>query len=400
MTVVEMPARASSRPNSAGPSRVVIRSLQIGMGWFPEQPGGLDRYYHELLRQLPLVGVDHRGLVAGTDRASRETCGTVSAFAPAGASLLERWRQERAAADKLLEEWQPQLVVAHFALYLLPVLRQIRHLPLVVHFHGPWADESEREGAGRLSVWMRRRIEKHAYRKAKAFIVLSEAFKRVLHIRYGVDRDKIHVVPGGVNLTKFRLPESRTDARQKLGWPTGRTIVLCVRRLASRMGLEDLIDAAERLRHEYPELLVLIAGDGRLREQLHARIREREAEQHVRLLGFIPDELLAYAYRAADMTIVPSAALEGFGLTAVESLAAGTPTLVAPVGGLPEVVRDLTAELVLPASGADAIAEGLSRVLAGQVCLPSDSECRHYAAQFDWPVIAARVKRIYDASLQ
>lgn len=64
-------------------------------------------------------------------------------------------------------------------------------------------------------------------------------------------------------------------------------------------------------------------------------IVDRGLSDNVELLGFVPDDLLPHIYRAADLSIVPTQALEGFGLIALEALAAGTPVIVSPVGGPP-----------------------------------------------------------------
>ena len=116
----------------------------------------------------------------------------------------------------------------------------------------------------------------------------------------------------------------------------------------------------------------------------------------MRFLGFGADQELPAAYRAADLTVVPSVAAEGFGLIVVESLADGTPVLVTPVGGLPEVVRELSPEMVLPATGACSLAEGLTTALAGELALPDSEAARTYArARYDWPVVAACVRDVY-----
>jgi glycosyltransferase involved in cell wall biosynthesis len=150
------------------------------------------------------------------------------------------------------------------------------------------------------------------------------------------------------------------------------------------------------VRRRAPDALLLIAGKGALSGELEARVRSLGLEGNVRLLGFVPDEDLPIAYRAADLSIVPTVALEGFGLIAVESLAAGTPVLVTPVGGLPEVVSDLSANLVLPGSGAGDLADGLAAALMGELTLPDAGTCQSYARdRYDWPVIAARTRDVY-----
>jgi glycosyltransferase involved in cell wall biosynthesis len=115
----------------------------------------------------------------------------------------------------------------------------------------------------------------------------------------------------------------------------------------------------------------------------------------VHFAGHLSEEQLPLAYRAADCVVVPSVALEGFGLTVVEALACGTPALVTPVGGLPEVVRDLDPALVLEASTPDAIARGLAAALRGDVPLPDSDACVDYARRFGWQTIAAQVRDVY-----
>jgi glycosyltransferase involved in cell wall biosynthesis len=122
--------------------------------------------------------------------------------------------------------------------------------------------------------------------------------------------------------------------------------------------------------------------------------------ESVKLLGYVPDADLPLAYRAADITIVPSTSLEGFGLVAAESLAAGTPAVVTPVGGLPEVVRGLAPQWVLAGTAATDLAEGIIGALTGRLGGPGPDACAAYArANFDWPVIAARVRGVYAEAL-
>jgi glycosyltransferase involved in cell wall biosynthesis len=170
-----------------------------------------------------------------------------------------------------------------------------------------------------------------------------------------------------------------------------------VRRLVRRVGVDTLVDAAAALRARVPEALVLIAGRGPLREELEARIVARGLANHVRLLGFVADDALPLAYRAADLTVVPSAALEGFGLVTVESLAAGTPCVVTPVGGLVDVVSPLAPQLVSRSPSAADIADTLADALLGRIPLPGAAGCASYAREgFDWPVVVARVRRVYE----
>jgi glycosyltransferase involved in cell wall biosynthesis len=381
--------------------RTLVRTLQVGMVWFPERPGGLNRVYYELARHLPDAGVEVRGLVAGTTAVSAESAGTIEGFAPHSRGLTPRlvalFRRGRA----LVRSDRQRLVVSHFALYTYPLLGALGKRPLVVHFQGPWGLEGRAERQGGIAVAAKTAVERAVYRRASAFVVLSTPFGRILEERFGVPHERIHVIPGGVDVDRFNIPESREVCRERLGWPADRKIVLAVRRLTRRMGLDVLIESVARLRERVPSVLVLIAGRGAIAAELEDRIRRLGLQDNVCLVGFVADELLPHAYRAADLSVVPSVALEGFGLIVAESFAAGTPCLVTPVGGLPEAVQGLSPHLVLAGASSAVIADGLADALTGVLPLPSAAECLAFAREhYDWPVIAARVREVYEGAMR
>jgi len=382
---------------AAAPARPgALRALSIGMTWVPEQPAnGLDRGYYEHVRHLPPAGVSVRGLVAGTPDVERQSGGAVRAFASDKASLVTRVMRLRRAVRQELVQFDPDVVIAHFALHGAPAVDLFRR-PLVVHFHGPWAAESAVEGGSGMSVAMKRVLEKRLYRHATRFVVLSKAFRKLLIEGYGVDEARVRIVPGGVDVQAFDLGVPRDEARNRLGWPADRRIILSVRRLMRRMGLEGLIEAMEAVRQSAPGSLLLIAGRGPHAAALQAEIDARGLGDHARLLGFVPDEHLPLAYAAADISVMPTVALEGFGLPTVESLASGTPVLVTPQGGLPEVVTDLDPQLVCEDVSAGALAERIGDVFSGRVVLPTAEACRSYArAGFSWESVARRLAVVY-----
>jgi glycosyltransferase involved in cell wall biosynthesis len=370
-----------------------LRTLQLGMGWFPQTAGGCNRVYFNLMNRLPDAGVLTDGIVAGNDPLDCEAV-KVAAFARNDAPLPFRLLKARNAI-RARDTSRYDLACSHFALYTLPMLDALRSVPLVVHFHGPWAAEGvvqgDRQIIQRAKLW----VERQVYSQAVHFIVLSTAFARLLAETYGVAEHRISIVPGGVECARFETDLSKADARHQLGFPQDRPVVFVVRRLAPRMGLHDLITAVARVRTRIPDVMLLLAGKGPMRERLEQQIQALGIGDNVRLLGFLPDEDLPLAYRAADLSVVPTAALEGFGLVAAEALAAGVPPLVTPVGGLPEVVRALSADLVLPSTGAAALADGIISALVGQMRLPTSTECREFARRYDWSEIAVQTAAIY-----
>ncbi|MFN8651092.1 MAG: glycosyltransferase family 4 protein [Gemmatimonadales bacterium] len=371
-----------------------LHTLQLGKGWFPEQSGGLNRYYHELLRHLPATGVEVTGLVAGSHGVTTQSAGVVRAFAPSEASLAARFSQVRHEVARALRDHPGSVVASHFALYAAPCIDLLREHPVVVHFHGPWARESRTEGAGRLATGLKYCLERLVYRQGSRFVVLSHAFGRLLAEEHGVDPGRIDVIPGGVDTARFAPEHTRDEARRRLDWPGDRPVALVVRRLVRRMGLEDLVEAVRRARRAVPDLLVIIAGSGPLRGELAHRAAD--LADHVRLVGYLPDADLPLAFRAADFSIVPSVALEGFGLIVAESLAAGTPVLVTDVGGLPETLAGFAEACIIRDRSPLGMAAALADAVQGRLPLPSADACvRHARQRFDWTVIAAQVRDSY-----
>ena len=370
--------------------------LEIGM--HATTHGGLDRFFHVgLVRTLTIRAIPHQAFVFGSPSPDASNATSLGPFALAAPRRL--WRIRRGAQAYLAGKINP-LIVTHFALYALPILDQLLLLPHVVHFQGPWSGESAVEGQSRLVVFAKRQIESLVYRSADRIIVLSEAFKNQQAEEFSIYPKNIVVIPGAIEAAAFSCGVLREKARELLNLPDNRKIVLCVRRLVHRMGLEELLEAMVTVRSRHSDVLLLVAGKGPLNERLASQIASLGLSDHVRLLGFVPDAELPLLYRAADLSVVPSQALEGFGLITLESLAAGTPVLVTPIGGLPETVKALEEALILPGPSAAHIAEGLISAMDGRLPLPSEDQCKSYVkANFDWNVIAPRVLRVYEEVL-
>jgi len=376
------------------------RIVAIGAEWLPNRAGGMNRYFHGLVHAVARAGLEASAIVTYL-RDGQQGPIRIMPMASEGAGVLARMRGARRRMHEACEQGV-QLVNSHFALYTYPCMRGIpARARLVVNFHGPWADETLAEHDGlrwRTQAALARAMERRVYRRADRFITLSHSFAAIAAERYAVPTERIRVVPGGVDLGAYvRIPlDAKREARRRLGWPEDRPIVLSVRRLARRMGLERLVDAASLLTPDFPRLLVLIAGKGPLEAELRSRIAARGVDNNVRLLGFVPDDDLPLAYAAADLTVVPSVALEGFGLVSVESMAAGTPVIGTPIGGTTEVLSGVSTALLTESAEAEAIAAKLREALSGRLALPSPAVCRRYALRFDWEAVWPCIERVWE----
>ena len=369
--------------------------LCVGIGWFPKTPGGLDRYLYELTHQL----------AASQDRV--ELCGVGLPETEPNSSINlnnlaepehRLWERLWLIRSNFLQRKfaKPDAINLHFALYSFPLLQVLpKGVPVTFSFHGPWALESKQEGSGKLSVFLKHWVEDRVYHRCDRFIVLSKAFGDILHQEYQVPWSKIHVIPGGVDLSRFQFDRSRPEARSQLNWPQNRPILFTARRLVRRVGLDKLLMAVAAIKPEIPDIWLAIAGKGPLQADLQQQATDLGLNDNVKFLGFMPDDQLPIAYQAADLSVMPSQSLEGFGLAVLESLACGTPALCTPVGGMPEILEPFSPNLITTSIEATAIAERLEQLLLKKVPMPSREACHEYAAMnFDWQKIAQKVRKV------
>jgi glycosyltransferase involved in cell wall biosynthesis len=370
--------------------------LCVGLGWFPKTPGGLDRYVYELTHQLAARGDRVELCGVGLPENLQNCPIKLTNLAEPSYRLWQRlWLMRRNFLRRQDAE-KPDAINLNFALYSLPLMQVLpKGVPITFSFHGPWALECQQEGVGKVGVFFRDWVERQVYPYCDRFIVLSKAFGQILHQEYHVPWSKIHVIPGGVDLTRFQSNLSRQQARTQLNWPQDRRILFTPRRLVHRVGLDKLLTAISMIKPQVPDVWLAIAGKGPLKASLEQQCQELGLDEHVKFLGFLPDEQLPVAYQAADLCVMPSQSLEGFGLAIVESLACGTPALCTPVGGMPEVLEPFSPELIAASAETTAIAQALEQLLTGEVPMPSRTACREYAAEhFDWQKMAQQVRQV------
>lgn len=206
-------------------------------------------------------------------------------------------------------------------------------------------------------------IERLVLRRCDLVIVLSEFMRERVKAVHRVPEDRIRLIPGAADPTTFRPAGDRASVRQSLKLPPTKTLLVTVRNLVPRMGLEHLIAAMQELGEEGRDCLLVIGGEGALRSSLERQIREQGLADRVVLVGFILEADLPKYYQAADLVLMPTRELEGFGLVMVEALACGTPVLGTPVAAIPEVLTRLDPELVAEGTDSRSLAAAVRRML-------------------------------------
>ncbi len=256
-----------------------------------------------------------------------------------------------------------------------------------------------------LQISARKSIERTVLKRSDQIVVLSEYTREKLQRTYELPSSKVSVIPGGVDLERFRPSTDKAQVRARIGLPEDKFILFTVRNLVPRMGLENLISAFEIVQNGRPDLLLVIGGAGPLEPSLKEQARRCGVEDFVRFAGYIPDEDLPSYYQMADLFILPTTELEGFGLVTVEALASGLPVLGTPVGGTKEILTKLGSDYLFDDSTPQSIANGILKSLNGwatnQAAYKNISEtCRKVAEHhYSWDNHVSKLEDLFYSML-
>jgi len=204
--------------------------------------------------------------------------------------------------------------------------------PFISHVH---ATEFDRSGGHAInpSVY---EIEKRTMAKASKVIAVSNFTKNLLTQAYRADPAKIAVVHNGVNLDEFNTsPEADALAPLKAA---GFKVVTYIGRLTLQKGVDYFIKAAHLVIKTNPKVVFLVIGSGDMEGQLISEVASLGISDHFLFGGFLRGTILKSVYKSSDLFVMPSVS-EPFGLTALESIASGTPAIISIQSGASEVVR-------------------------------------------------------------
>jgi teichuronic acid biosynthesis glycosyltransferase TuaC len=209
-----------------------------------------------------------------------------------------------------------------------------------------------------------------AARECAAIITVSEALKNKL-VAIGAPADKITVLRNGVDLDMFRPLES---SLAQAG--TDRPTFLTVGNLLPEKGQDVALRALARM----PDAELLVAGDGPLRGRLEGLANELGIASRVTFLGQVHSERLVELYNRAAATILASTR-EGMPNVILESLACGTPVIASAVGGIPEVVTEPEAGIVVSGMAPDTLLAAMNSIV---VQPRARSKVRAFATRLGW----------------
>lgn len=242
-----------------------------------------------------------------------------------------------------------------------------------------------------------RLIEKICLKKSNKIIVLSQFNRQQLFKLYNVEPAKIALIPGGVDIEKFKPSPEAKSIRENLKLPPNKIIILTVRRLVVRMGLEELVYAMKKVVEKEKNVLLIIGGDGFLRSELQRLIETLNLKDNIVLLGPVSSDDLILYYQASDFFVLPTQYLEGFGIVTLEALASGLPVLGTPIGGTKEILERLDKSLLFKSASIEDITNGIKNFISEkEQWHKMGSRCREYViSNYSWEKIVSDNENLF-----
>jgi len=293
------------------------------------------------------------------------------------------------AIERLVEKYKLGLV--HFqggpgGLFLL----KKPSVPLIYTVHHTYYQQSEYIPSQKwkkiLYLW-----ERFSYKRSNYLMCDSDSTRRIILRHHRVRPMLCETIPVGVDQNRFfpmglqRIPNS----------------LFFLGRLESRKGIDFLIKAIPKVKAVLSDIQLYIGGDGILRPYLENFIEKNHLDNHVHLLGTIDDRAVNGWYNKVSVVVVPSV-FEGFGLTAIEAMACGTPVIATDVDALRDVVEDGFNGLLVPYNDVQALSDKI-------ICmLKNRSEQSKFSINgrekvktlYNWNKISQDILKVYEDVLE
>lgn len=255
----------------------------------------------------------------------------------------------------------------------------------ILNIHGITLLENETGNQERF-VAGRTRVVANASKKVDRIIINAQHMRSKVISCYGVDDDKITVIPNGVNLDMFK--------KQNYGISlSGNPAILFVGHLCWVKGIDVLLDALGRLKNSLPNAKVHLVGVDL--ENTRLMVKQKCLENQVVFHGGVPHSRIPDYYKSATLCVLPSRH-EGFPITMLEAMASGTPFISSDIASFQEILINEENALIFKSEDAISLSTAILR-------LCTDSTLRRKIIQgayntvlnYSWDRIAEKYISLY-----
>ncbi len=210
-------------------------------------------------------------------------------------------------------------------------------------------------------------FKKYSLKKIKKIITVSNNNKQVLEGPFPEHKDKISVIHNGIDVDWWQsqllrlAEEDYSNIKKNLFYAKKNTLIIStIAELHERKGIKYLIEAMGKISGIFPNVKLVVIGEGDDRKNLENLVERLALRKHVVLMGKqgeIPKLL-----KASDIFCLPSKR-EAFGLVNAEAMISRIPVVAGAVGGIPEIVQDGVTGILVAPENSEKLAEALLELI-------------------------------------
>ena len=332
--------------------------ITIATGLYPPEIGGPATYASMLEKELPPHGFD----------ISIVPFGWVRHYPKIIRHFVFAWKLWQESKNTNIVYALDSISVGLPALFVA----KLRHVPFLIRLGGDYAWEQgrgrfgitdtldeylEKKDSAPFRVRVLAKIQTYVVNRAVQVVVPSKYLKGVVE-KWGIDTKKIKVIYSA--LFPLSVDATREELREHLEYthPT----ITSAGRLVPWKGFDILIEVINELREVFPQITLIIIGDGNERKKLERKVSDLQLSKHVWFTGSITKDALAATIKAADVFVL-NTAYEGLSHQLIEVMDIGTPIVTTKAGGNPELITDGVNGFLVEFNNKAQIKEAITRVI-------------------------------------
>lgn len=271
-----------------------------------------------------------------------------------------------------------------------------KNVPFVVTYQGDAQDSGGNFIRNLATFIYNRTLLKQVLKGADIIIATSNSF--IHESRYlGDFKEKITVIPNGINIEEFEINLSKEDCKTKLGLPLNKKIILFLGNIVAYKGPDILIKAFSKINGKIDNVELVFAGRGEMKGELIKTADDLGIIENIRFTGYVDEKLKPLYYKSADIFCLPSITkAESFGIVNLEAMACGIPIVSTRLGGIPDVVKNKENGLLVNPNDSESLADAILFLLKNEdIAQKMGNKGKLMVKNYSWEKIADETENIY-----
>lgn len=355
--------------------------------------GGITTYISKMAPALKKIGVETLALSSGgacSDDFHQKSVKTFELPIKTKSELNPKIYFALPALKKIIVDNKIDLLHAHTRItqVMAAILSRKVGIPVVTTCHGYYKN---RLGRRIFPAW------------GDYTVAISDGVAEHLRKDFKLPDEKIIIVNNGVDLEEIDRAYSSHDpqkAKQSYGFQTSDPVIGLVARIVADKGHEYLLRAVPVIQKKFPDIRVLIVGEGRHRKYLENLTWDLKIQDAVVFTGNLRD--VSKPLAAMDIFTLPATWREGFGLSIVEAMACRKPVIVSNIWALNSLIENRVTGILIPPKQSAPLAEAVQFLLSnpGVGVQMADRARKMTEDHFTVPRMAAEMKTVYERALE